>query len=319
MRRLAFFLLIMLAMPAAPQAAGEKVYRLGVLAPSTASLDLTRSFTLPELAKLGFSEGRNLVVDARVGGATVMPALARELLLAQPDAVFTSDIDGARAVHAATSSVPIVTFGHDPVRAGLAASLVRPAGNVTGVVIFAAQLDGKRLDLLHEAVPTARRVAALLKAGWPERQDTERELRGVAARLGLELLPADAAGPEDYPAAFTAMRASGAQALVIMAHPQFYADASRLLTLARETGLPTACEWAEMAHSGCLLGYGPDRAALRRRLAHYVARIFHGAAPGELPIEQPVAFKFAINLKTARALGIEISPSLLARADEVIE
>jgi len=319
MRRLAFFLLIMLAMPAAPQAAGEKVYRLGVLAPHTASLDLTRSFTLPELAKLGFSEGRNLVVDARVGGATVMPALARELLLAQPDAVITIDIDGARAVHSTSSSVPIVTFGHDPVRAGLAASLVRPAGNVTGVVIFAAQLDGKRLDLLHEAMPSARRVAALLRAGSPERQDSERELRAVAARLGLELLAIEAAGPEDYPAAFAAMRAAGAQALVIMAHPQFYRDANRLLALACEAGLPPVCVWADMAHSGCVLGYGPDRAALRRRLAHYIARIFRGAARGEVPIEQPTIFEFAVNLKTAQALGIEVPPSLLVRADEVIE
>jgi putative tryptophan/tyrosine transport system substrate-binding protein len=133
------------------------------------------------------------------------------------------------------------------------------------------------------------------------------------------LLIVDAAGPDDYPAAFAAMRAARAQALVIMAHPRFYGDAARLLALAREAGLATACEWADMAHSGCVLGYGPDRAALRRRLAHYVARIFRGAAPGELPIEQPTVFEFAVNLKTARALGLIIPTSILARADEVIE
>jgi putative ABC transport system substrate-binding protein len=158
-----------------------------------------------------------------------------------------------------------------------------------------------------------------LRAGSPQRQASERELHGVAARLGVELLAVDAAGPGEYPAAFATMRAAGVQALVIMAHPQFYSDATRLLALARDTGLPTVCEWAEMAHAGCVLGYGPDRAALRRRLAHYVARIFRGAAPGELPIEQPSVFEFAVNLKMARALGIEIPPSLLVRADEVIE
>jgi putative tryptophan/tyrosine transport system substrate-binding protein len=115
------------------------------------------------------------------------------------------------------------------------------------------------------------------------------------------------------------MRAAGAQALVIMAHPEFYRDATRLLALAGEAGLPTVCEWAEMARFGCVLGYGPDRAALRRRVAEYVARIFRGAAPGELPIEQPTVFEFAVNLKAARALGLELPPALLARADEVIE
>lgn len=318
MRWTAVLLLIALAAPAASQTAGEKVYRLGLLAPSAASLDFTRSMTLPELATLGFSKGRNLAVDAQVAGADAMAEAVRALLLADPDAIIAIGGDAARTVHAATRTVPIVMFGDDPVRAGLAESLVRPAGNVTGVVIFAAQLDGKRLDLLHEVVPYARRVAALLRPG-PEREASEREVRDVATRLGVELLSVDAAGPDDYPAAFAAMRAAGAQALVITAHPQFYGDADRLLTLARDAGLPTICEWAEMARSGCLLGYGPDRAALRRRLTHYVARIFRGAVPGEMPIEQPTVFDFAANLKTARALNLVIPPSILVRADEVID
>jgi len=318
MRRLAL-LLLMLATPAASQTAGEKIYTLGVLSPNAASLELTRAVTLPELAKLGFTEGHNLVVNARLGDTAAMPRLVRELLLGGPGAIIAIGIDAALAAHAATSTVPIVIFGDDPVGAGLAASLGHPGGNVTGEVIFATELDGKRLDLLHEAVPTARRVAALFRAGSPQQPASERELQGVAARLGIELIAVNVAASDEYPAAFTAMQDAGAQALVITAHPQFYADAARLLALARDTGLPTVCEWAEMAQAGCVLGYGPDRAELRRRLAHYVALIFHGASPGELPIEQPSVFSFAVNMKTARALGIELPPSLLVRADEVIE
>src|SRR5271166_749279 len=129
------------------------------------------------------------------------------------------------------------------------------------------------------------------------------------------------AGPRasPTPAAFAAMRAAAAQGLVIVANPTFYRDAASLAQLALEAGLPTVCEWAEMAQSGCMLGYGPNRPELRRRLAHFVARIFQGAAPGDLPIEQPTHYEFVINLKTANALGLTLPPSILARADEVIE
>ena len=144
-------------------------------------------------------------------------------------------------------------------------------------------------------------------------------MREVAASTGAELFVFEADGPDDYPAAFAAMRSAGAEALAITATPYFYRDAPLLARLALEAGLPTVCEFAETAHSGCLLGYGPDRPELRRRMAHYVAQIFHGTAPGDLPIEQPTHYQFAVNLKTANALGLTISPSILARADEVIE
>jgi putative ABC transport system substrate-binding protein len=153
----------------------------------------------------------------------------------------------------------------------------------------------------------------------PGRQPSEREMRVVAASVGVDLLTFDATGPEDYPTAFGAIRAAAAEGLVIMANPTFYRDAALLARLALEMGLPTVCEWAEMAQSGCMLGYGPSRPELRRRLAHYVARIFQGAAPGDLPIEQPTHYEFVINLKTANALGLTVPPAILARADEVIE
>jgi putative ABC transport system substrate-binding protein len=311
--------LLALAMPIAAQSADEKLYRLGQLSLTIESIEITRSTTLPELAKLGFSEGRNLVLDERVGDRAAMPGLARALVLGKPDAIIAISTDAIRAAHEATRTVPIIAFGPDLVQAGLAASLARPGGNVTGVQIFAAELDGKRLDMLREAVPATRRMAVLLLRSMPGQEANLTAMRSVAANTGAELLVFEATGPDDYPAAFAAMRSAGAQGLIIQANPVFYRDAATLAGLAIEAGLPTVCEWADMAQSGCLLGYGPSRLELRRRLAHQVARIFRGAAPGDVPIEQPTKFEMAINLKTAKALGITVPQSVLARSDEVIE
>jgi putative ABC transport system substrate-binding protein len=140
-----------------------------------------------------------------------------------------------------------------------------------------------------------------------------------AERAGIELLPFYAASRDDYPSVFGAIRAAGADALEIISAPELYSDAPILAKLAADTGLPTVCEWAEMAHSGCLLGYGPDYTELQHRVAGYVARIFRGAAPGDLPIEGPTHFQFAANLKTAKSLGLALPQVILARADEVIE
>ena len=307
------------SMPLAAVAAGEKVYRLAELEPSAASFQFTHEVTLPELAKLGFSEGRNLILDARVGDAQAMPGLVRELLRADPDALIAVGPEAARAAHEATSTVPLVMLGPDFVRYGWAESLAHPGGNVTGVATLAVELDGKRLDLLHQAVPTARHIAALSMRSVESGQPSEQEMRTVAASAGVHLLTFEATGPDDYPAAFAAMRAAGAQALAIVANPLFIRDAPSLAQLALDANLPTVCEWAEMAKSGCMLSYGPNRSELRLRIAHNVAQIFQGAAPGDLPIEQPTHFDFAINLKTAQTLGLTVPPSILARADEVIE
>jgi len=321
MRRLSFLLvmLVMPAMPAIAQTAGERVYRLAELASAQVSLEITRAETLPELAKLGFREGRNLLVEERAGEPAEMERLAREVVLANPDAIIAIGPDAIRAAAGATKTVPIITFGNDPVQRGLAASYAHPGGNLTGVVILAEDLDGKRLDVLHEAVPSARRVGALFLPSLAYRDTTEREVRKVASSSGIELLAFNAEGPEQYEAAFAAMRAARVQAVLITANPTFNRDAGRLAQLALETRLPMMCEWAENARSGCLLGYGPSRSDLRRRVAHYVARIFQGAVPADLPIETPTRFELAINVKTAKALGLDVPPSLLAQADEVIE
>jgi putative ABC transport system substrate-binding protein len=249
-----------------------------------------------------------------------MPELAREALASRPDVVVATSLVTILAVKAESSSVPIVMsfIGEDPVVAGLAQSLARPSGNATGIAMLAAQLDGKRASLLHEVLPSARRIAIL--AGRPPRnkQGVEEILR-VAGSLGLEGYVFHADEPADYAAAFDGMRAAGAEALLIVSAPDFLRDAANLSRRALEIGLPTACEWASMARDGCLVGYGPNFAALWRRSAHYVASILRGTPPGELPIEQPTVFEFAVNLRTARQLGITLPPSILARADEVIE
>lgn len=303
-----------------PLAAGAKtpngIYRLGHLANSALSEASARQVTLPELAKLGFVEGRNLVFDARLGESDTLSGLMRELLAARPDAVIAVGAAAIAAAGAATRTVPIVTFGANPIELGLAASYVRPGGNVTGVVILASELEAKRLSILLEVVPDRRRVAILTS---PATAIGEAALRKAAAGLGVELLAFPATAPADYPAAFAAMRAAGAQALVISATSEFYRHGKQLAALALEARLPTVCEWADMAQTGCLIGYGPNRTELRRRMADQIAQIFRGASPGDIAIETPTALEFAVNQKIARSLDLSVPPAVLARADEVIE
>jgi putative ABC transport system substrate-binding protein len=270
---------------------------------------------MPQLARLGFTEGRNLVVDQRIGDDETLPEKAKELVALKPDAILVVGPEALLAARQATSTVPIVIFGPDPVSLGFADSLAHPGGNVTGVLILIAELDAKRVEKLHEAVPSAQRLAALV----PPSPGSAKEMLAAAAHAGLELRLYPVSGPAEYAAAFAKMREAGAQALVIGANPRLYRDGAMLAKLALEAGLPTACEWAEMAQLGCLFGYGPDRAELRRRVANYIARIFRGSQPGDLPLEQPTRYELSINLKIAKALGVTIPQSILGAADEVIE
>lgn len=297
--------------------ATEKLHRLGVLTPG--GIESLRTAILPELGRRGFVEGRNLAVELRSGTAEEMPTLARQLVASGPDAILAISINAVRAAQDATRTIPIVMWGDDPIAQGFAASLARPGGNVTGAMIMAVELDAKRLQLLHEAIPAARAVAALLLTGAANRSAVEQRLQAAATELGIGLLMFRVSGPEDYPAAFAAMRAANAQALLISAHSSLARDAVILASLSVANGLPTICEWAYMAQAGCLLGYGPSRVEQLSRLADYVARIFNGATPANMPIEGPTRFEFAVNMKTARAIGLDIQPGLLIRADEVIE
>jgi putative tryptophan/tyrosine transport system substrate-binding protein len=297
-----------------------RIYRLGHIANSPASDANSRKIILPELAKLGFVEGRNLVFDGRVGQLDAQTGLMRELLATQPDVIIAIG-PALAAVGAATRTVPIVSFGRDPIELGLAQSYPRPGGNVTGVVILISELEAKRLSILHEAVPDGRRVAVLVSSAASSAPTAigEAAMQEAAAGLGVELLPFRVAGPADYPAAFAAMQAAGAQALLISATSEFDRDGKQLAALALEARLPTVCEWADMAHAGCLIGYGPDRTALRLRMAAQIAQIFRGVAPGDIAIELPTAFELALNQKIAKSLGLSIPLSVLTSASDVIE
>jgi len=295
--------------------AAEKALHLGLL---QTRVDV-HAVTLAELAKHGFVEGENLVVDRRTGTTERLPELARELVDLKPDVIIAGGAAIA-AARTATSTIPIVMSfnGEDSVAAGFAESVARPGGNVTGLVIWSPELDAKRLEFLHEAVPTARRIAAVI-ANPLNHADPLAVMRPVASAVGIELLAFYVESPTDFDAAFVAMRSAGAQALAITADTRLSTNMPRLAALALEAHLPTVCQWVEMAREGCLIGYGPIPGELRRRAADYVVRIFHGASPGELPIEGPTRIKFAVNLKTAAMLGLTLPPIVLQRADEVIE
>ena len=296
-----------------------------MLTPNQFGAESIRQITLPELAKLGFEEGRNLTYQVFSADDVPerLPPLAAELVATKPDVIIAVGPSSIRAAHRATSTVPIVMSfgGEDPVAAGWAQSYAHPGKNVTGAVMLSPELDGKRFQVLHEAFPTRRRVAVLfhtLAKNVPDDRFT-RHVQAAARSSGVELLIFYAARNADYEAVFAAIAAAHPDALQIGSSTVFFNDAGRLAELAIRAKLPTVCDWPDSARRGCLLGYGPNPADLRRRTADFVARILRGTPAGELPIEDPTTFELVINLKTARALGIELPSSLLAQADEVIE
>jgi putative ABC transport system substrate-binding protein len=223
------------------------------------------------------------------------------------------------AAKQATATIPLVALGPDLVELGYAENLARPGGNLTGVVILSVELNAKRLELLHEAIPTARRIAILMHPLNALNDASRRATSAVATRVGIEALYFEAARREDYASVVAEMRAAGAEGLAINADAQFAREGADLAALAQKHGLPTICQWREMAEQGCFLSYGPNLADLYRRLAALTGRILRGRAPRELPIEQPSQFEFVVNGKTAKAIGQPLPPALLVRADDVIE
>ena len=297
-----------------------RTYRVAVISPSQGSADEIRSVVFPELAKAGFIEGDNLAITMHVGTPAELSGLARQALAPMPDVVIASTNAGVRAILEHSKSVPIVMAfaGEDPVATGLAKSLARPGGSVTGLTNQATELDGKRISLLHDAVPAARRIG-VLAVPPPRHIDSLREMERVGNILKLEIYPFYAHEPSAYPAAFKDMRTAKIEAVACAAAPEYFRDRAVLGRLALDAGLPVIGEDAGMARAGCLIGYGPNRIAFRRRAADFVTAILRGTPPGELPIEQPTVFEFALNLKTAKALGLAIPSTIQFQANEVIE
>jgi putative tryptophan/tyrosine transport system substrate-binding protein len=318
MRRAALMCVMLATLSPSYAEAAERIWRVGVLA--LADPSAVSSVILPYLATHGFVEGRNLVVDMRTGPEEKMPEIARALVGARPDAILALSDWALHAARAATSTIPIIVspMGADPVLTGVAESWAHPGGNVTGVSLIAAELEFKRLSLLHDALPSVHRVAVLAN----HRKIIEPGillLRKTAAEVGLELVDFWVEDPGDYPAAFDAMRGAGAEALLIVPTPETGRDTGQIAALALKYGLPTIGGFRESAKGGFLIGYGPSLRELGLQAASYVERILKGEQAGELPFQGPTHLDFAINMRTAKTLGLTIPPSLFAGADEVIE
>ena len=315
-----------LAAPLAEAQQAAKIARIGYLSLDAATSGGNREAFLQGLRDVGYVEGRNVVIQYRdaKGKPERLPALAAELVALKVDVILAGGTPHALAAKQATGILPIVFAAAEPVSSGLVTSLARPGGNVTGVSVFTQEeLVGKRLELLKLAVPGVSRVAVLWQPGGYGEERAEKDmLKGaeVAARaLGVRVQFVEARGPADLDRGFSEMTGARAGALTVVTSSMFFNERSRLVGLAAKNRLPAAYGGREFVAAGGLIGYGLNTSDLFRHAATYVDKILKGAKPGDLPVEQPTKFELVINLKTAKALGLTIPPSLLQRADQVIE
>ena len=273
------------------------------------------------LRELGYVEGKNVIIEYRYAGGELerTPSLAAELVRLKVNVIMTQG-PGAEAAKNATRTVPIViTDVADPVATGLVASLARPGGNVTGLSSLAAQMSGKRLELLKEAIPKLSRVAVLWDPSNANNVLSLGETKAAAAPLQVTLQSVEVRGPDDFDPAFLAIKKEGAGALIVLRNPVNITHQARILGFAAERRLPAMYLDSGYTDAGGLMSYGPNRLDMWRRAAVYVDKILKGAKPADLPVEQPTKFELVINMKTAKALGITIPQSILVRADRVIE
>ena len=314
--------LILAPLAAQGQQAGRvpRIGYLGTRTPSDFGLDAFRQ----GLRELGWVEGQNIVIDYRFaeGRLDRLPDLAAELVRLKVDIIVAHSTPGAAAAKNATETIPIVmTVVGDPVGLGLIASLARPGGNATGLSFSVVGLEiiGKQLELLKETVSKIRRMAILSNAANPIQPLAIRDVNVAARSLGVQLQLLEVRGPNEFDSAFAAMAKERVGALLVVADSMFVFHRTRLADLAARSRLPAAYGWREHVEAGGLMSYGPSLRDLFRRAATYVDKILKGAKPADLPVEQPTKFELVINLKTAKALGLTIPPSLLQRADEIIQ
>jgi putative ABC transport system substrate-binding protein len=275
---------------------------------------------LDGMRALGYLEGRNIAIEYRwaEGRFERLADLASELVTLQVDVIVTAAPQPVRAVQRATTTIPIVMSVHDPVGMGFVADLARPGGNITGVAFQDLELSTKRLDLLRLAVPRLSRVAVI----WNRTGGGTAALEAVdasARSLGIQALPLEVRAPGDFAPAISAAKSWGAQGVVQLASPVITYNRGILLELLGLNRLPATCEMRRYVVEGCLMTYSASLPGLFRRLAYFVDRILKGASPADLPIEQPREFECVINLRTAKALGLTLPPSLLLQASETVE
>ena len=311
--------LALLVAPLPAEAQAAKRPRIGLLSPHRCDHPNNEALRRG-LRELGYVEGQTLDLECRGadGRSERLPGLARELLGSGLDVLVTDGTVTTRVAQRATSTVPIV-FGAagDPVGTRLVQSLARPGGNTTGFTLVTAELNPKRLELLRELAPGATRIALLHNPDNPSRALSQME--APARSLGVRLLVVEARGPDDLDGAFGAMIRGGVGGLVVLPDPILFGHRQRIVALAEKNRIPAMYEAREFVQVGGLLGYGPNIPDNFHRAAALVDKILKGARPADLPVEQPVKFDFAVNLRTAKALGLTIPPSVLLRADEVIE
>jgi len=308
----------------------ERVRRIAIFHPAIPTTLLTetgggsawRAF-FGELRRLGYIEGQNLIIErySAEGHHERYAELARQIVAGNPDVIVTGTNPVVTAFKAATSTIPVVAFMLDPLHAGLVTSLNRPGGNLTGITLDAGiEVWGKRLEVLKEAIPSTAKAAFLgMRGGWEG--SSGQVLRDAAAQLGISLtftLP-ERGTPSEIERVFAEMEQQRPDAVLVSGEGDLYAHRQLIAELAEKKRLPTMCPYRDNVEAGALMGYAVDLAELLRRMADDVHRILNGASPGDIPIYQPTKFELLINLKTAKALGLTIPPTLLARADEVIE
>jgi ABC-type uncharacterized transport system substrate-binding protein len=310
---------------AAPRVAGAQTLsqrRIGVLLVLLSPAGNEAQAFRHGLRDVGYVEGRDVVIEWRSanGDYARLPQLAADLVKHKVDVIVADTTPATRAAQRATSSIPIVmAIVADPVGDGLVASLSRPGANVTGLSIMLAELSAKRLQLLKEATPSLTRVAVLWNPPTPYHSKAVANLKEVAPSLGIELSLVSARTPDEIGPAFEAVNRANAQALYVVDSPPFFTHRTTLLKLAAKARLALVSGERPYAAEGGLMSYGPSYEDQLRRTARYVDKIFKGATPSGLPIEQPTKFELVINLKTAKALGLTIPQSVLLRADQVIE
>ena len=292
-----------------------KVPRVGYLVITGTGASLRKG-----LRELGYVEGQTIIIELRSADGQVdrIPALAADLVQLNVDVLVVGGPEPLEAARRATSKIPIVMVAQaDPVATGLAASLAKPGGNITGLTVGDPELAGKRLEYLREAMPRLSRVAILRDSHMPSRVLEEAE--AAARAINLQLLPFVVRSPADFDSAFHAAVRGRAEAMLISESSMLFAHRAQLAALAAKSRFPAVGVFGQSAEAGYLMSYGPNMSDLFRRTATYVDKILKGAKPGDLPIEQPTMFEFVINRQTAKALDLTIPPSLLLRADRVIE
>jgi putative ABC transport system substrate-binding protein len=314
----------LLAAPLAAEAQpAGKVYRVGVLWLNSLQVDphLLEAFRLGLREFVGVEE-RNIVIEFRSaeGNPDKLPALVAELVRLKADVIVADVTPAIQAAMRGTSTVPIVmAIAADPVGSGLVPSLAHPRGNVTGLSLMLPEISAKRLQLLKEVLPRVSRVAVLWHPDIPWHTPMLKAIDAALPSLGLQALPIAVRGPDEFEEAFSTMTKGQVGALFVGDNPAYLIHRDRLLALAGKHRLPTLFGHREFVPAGGLMSYGPSLADLFRRAAGYVDKIRKGAKPADLPVDQPSNFELVINLKTAKALGLTIPPSLLQRADQVIE